>query len=147
MSNPQLAKQFTVASLSSTSSPTLSTTPRAVAPTMPTGAFLADSQTFNVRVARAAGSFTGITIKFQGSIDGASATTAAALNWTDVYVTDLSTNTSSVTHTLSPSGSTTKDWVLGTLDLRNRPYWRAVITATGADAGAGDSVVVTANVS
>lgn len=147
---------YAVASLSSTTTPAL-TTSYAVRPvrlasdgsltasTMPVadqGIGATEAQTFFVRVARAnAGTLTGATFKLQVSYDGANSTTATAANWTDVQIANLADGSIAVEHTLSPAAGATAHGAFGTTGARNAPYARLLVRSTGGNAGAGESAV------
>lgn len=100
----------------------------------------AATSTIFVKCVRAAGAFTGATVKVQVSYDGLTSTTAAAVNWLDVFTTDLSSGAVTVEHTVSPGGSATAWLALGTESTRNAPFVRVLGKATGGAAGAGDSL-------
>jgi hypothetical protein len=103
------------------------------------------TQTFMATVTAALGSsMTGITLKVQVSEGGASATTAAATNWTDIEITNLATGTNSVEHTVSVSAGATATATFGTTNASNAPYCRVLVKSVGANASANESAKVTA---
>lgn len=97
---------------------------------------------FYVKCTDTTAGFTGATVKVQISHDGADATTAAAVNWIDVYSTNVATATVAIEHTITPGGGATAWMCLATESIRNAPYVRVLGKSTGANAGTGDTLDV-----
>lgn len=144
---------FTVAALSSTTTPAL-TTAYASRPTYADGVTVESSasqgfgrsltQTFFASVTRAGGAFTGITFKVQVSFDGANPLTAAAVNWTDIQIVNLADSTKAIEQSISPGANATACATYGTQDASNAPFVRVLVKSTGGNAGAGDSATINA---
>ena len=140
---------FTVASLSNATTPAL-TTAYACRPAYADGSASSPAaqglgrstaQTFFADCTVAAGSMTGATFKVQVSFDGANATTASAVNWTDVQLINLADGTKAIEQTISPGANTRACATYGMEDCRNAPFSRMLVKAVGGAAGAGDSFV------
>lgn len=97
---------------------------------------------FFVKCTDTTAGFTGGTVKAQVSYDGANSTTAAAVNWKDIYLTDVSTGTVAIEHTITPGAGATAWVALATTSTRNAPYVRVLGKSTGAAGGTGDTLDV-----
>tara|TARA_R110000868_G_scaffold396987_1_gene669515 strand:+ start:187 stop:651 length:465 start_codon:yes stop_codon:yes gene_type:complete len=143
--------RFLAASLSSTTTPAL-TTSYAVRPAYADGTVMAvanqsvgnsATQTFFASVTQTApGTMTAITLKAQVSFDGANSTTATAANWTDVIITNLATGVTAIEHTLTGVDGATACATYGTESGRNAPYMRVCVKSVTANAAAGESATV-----
>jgi hypothetical protein len=143
---------FIVASQSSTTTPAL-TTSYAVRPAYSDGRVmevakqaigrLTGTTYFAKAVEAAGGGFTGINFKIQISQDGLNPTDASAVNWKTISSTRLSDNTTAFEWDLSVGVGATAWDVYACSGIRNAPYRRVLMKATGANAGAGDLGVIT----
>lgn len=101
-----------------------------------------ETAAFYVKCTDTTAGFTGGTVKVQISHDGADATTAAAVNWIDVYCTNVASGAIAIEHTITPGAGLTAWMCLATESTRNAPYARVLGKATGASGGTGDTLDV-----
>lgn len=106
------------------------------------GVSASEAQTFMARVTRAAGAFTGILFRVQISEDGANYDDPDAKNWDDLQIVNLKTSLKTTEHSISPGAGSFAVAHYGTQDLRNAPYHRTLVKATGGNAGAGDAAYI-----
>lgn len=95
-----------------------------------------------------AGTMTAIVLKAQVSYTGTDPTTAAAANWTDILITNLSgaasssTGATGIEHTITGVNDATVYAAFGTESNRNARYLRVLVKSVTGDAAAGESAVV-----
>lgn len=141
------SNMYTVADMSSTTTPALSTS-YDVRPADADGAAVdarsqslgrTATQTYFARVTEASGGgMTGVAFKAQVSEDGADWDDPTAANWTDIYLVRLDDGVKLKEHTLSVGAGDTAHAAYGTTDNRNAPFSRVLLKSVGANAGAGD---------